>query len=192
MERNKENSLGHSIKIVVVLTAICVMIALLLAVVNNLTKDVIAENAVREQKEAILALFPEGEGVIEYDKNGTTVYVVTKSGELIGYCIPSTGAGFGGEISAMIGFDTSSAVSGIKITAMSETAGVGTKVKNDTFLSRFFGKSEPVTIGETVDGISGATFSSKGVAQAVNNAMAVGVDVNKMATEIGVTVSAGN
>lgn len=190
--KNAEGTLGYAVKMVLVITLICVFIALLLSVVNGLTKDVIEQNEINERQRAILALFESSDGndaersVMEYTaEDGTVVYAVAEDDLLMGYCIPATGTGFGGEISAMIGFNADGRVNGVKIISMSETPGVGTKVKADSFLSRFFGKNDTVEIGGDVDGITGATFSSKGVAEAVNNALSVRFEVDEMASALG-------
>jgi Na+-translocating ferredoxin:NAD+ oxidoreductase RnfG subunit len=56
---------------------------------------------------------------------------------------------------------------------MSETPGIGTKVQADSFLSQFNGQSGAAE----ADIISGATFSSRAVIEAVNKALDVEIDV---------------
>ena len=67
-------------------------------------------------------------------------------------------------------------VEGIRILEMSETPGVGTKVNRDSFLGQFAGITGKAEAGENVDIISGASFSSKAVIQAVNQALGLEVD----------------
>lgn len=179
-------TIGHYIKIVAVLTCICLGIALLLAVVNDVTEEKIAENETIEKQNAILAVFPESdEPPVEYvTGDGETVYIVKHNGAIIGYCVNTTGSGYGGDINMMVGINAEHQVSGLKIVSMSETPGVGSKVKQSTFLDRFLGFDHEVTIGEDVDGISGASFSSKGVAQAVNKAVSLDIDLNEVAEKI--------
>ena len=177
---------------VVILAAICTGIALLLSVVNMLTENVIAENVVNEQNKAVLSIFPDGEEVKEYTlDSGETVFAIIKDGGIIGCCVNSGGSGYGGDINLRVGIDTDGKVSGISFVSMSETPGVGTKVKGEGFVSQFLGLSENAVIGENVDGISGATFSSKGVAEAVNNALAHGIDFEEMAKNLGEAVTIG-
>ncbi len=174
-EDDGENtSPAYLIKLVAVLTVICTCIALLLAVVNSITEDKIAENAANQQQKAILAIFPEGDETEEYiNEAGDDIFIVYKNGEPIGYCVSTTGSGFGGDVNVMVGIDPTGAVYGIKIVSMSETPGIGTKVQGESFLSQFIGQS-----GESdVDMISGATFSSKAVKEAVDKALAVEVDI---------------
>ena len=74
--------------------------------------------------------------------------------------------------------DKNGAVSGISIIALGETPGLGSKINDDAFLQRFYGvksdisivKSEPKNENE-VQGITGSTLSSKGMAKAVNLAV---------------------
>ena len=187
-----EGSTAYTVRMVVILAAICTGIALLLSVVNMLTENVIAENVVKEQNKAVLSIFPDGEEVKEYTlDSGETVFAIIKDGGIIGCCVNSVGSGYGGDINLMVGIDTDGKVSGISFVSMSETPGVGTKVKGEGFVSQFIGLSENAVIGENVDGISGATFSSKGVAEAVNDALALGIDFEEMAKNLGEAVTIG-
>lgn len=187
-----EGSTAYTVRMVVILAAICTGIALLLSVVNMLTENVIAENVVKEQNKAVLRIFPDGEEVKEYTlDSGETVFAIIKDGGIIGCCVNSVGSGYGGDINLMVGIDTDGKVSGISFVSMSETPGVGTKVKGEGFVSQFIGLGENAVIGENVDGISGATFSSKGVAEAVNNALALGIDFEEMAKNLGEAVTIG-
>lgn len=187
-----EGSTAYTVRMVVILAAICTGIALLLSVVNMLTENVIAENVVKEQNKAVLSIFPDGEEVKEYMlDSGETVFAIIKDGGIIGCCVNSVGSGYGGDINLMVGIDTDGKVSGISFVSMSETPGVGTKVKGKGFVSQFLGLGEKAVIGENVDGISGATFSSKGVAEAVNNALALDIDFEEMAKNLGEAVTIG-
>lgn len=187
-----EGSTAYTVRMVVILAAICTGIALLLSVVNMLTENVIAENVVKEQNKAVLSIFPDGEEVKEYTlDSGETVFAIIKDGGIIGCCVNSVGSGYGGDINLMVGIDTDGKVSGISFVSMSETPGVGTKVKGEGFVSQFLGLGENAVIGENIDGISGATFSSKGVAEAVNNALALGIDFEEMAKNLGEAVTIG-
>ena len=193
-KKKNEGGTGHLVKIVVVLTAICVCVALLLAFVNNITKDVIAETAAKKQSDAILSMFggfgSDAKEVREYTTDdGTTVYAVIDDGVLIGYAVPSSGTGFGGERKTTVGFSLAGKVIGVKIISMSETPGVGSKTQNEDFLARYVGKSETLTVGENFDGIANATISSKGVTEAVNKAINLPLDVTDMAVKLGAAIT---
>ncbi len=188
----KEGSPRHMIRLVVVLTAICAAVAGMLAVVNNMTEETIAENDRKAREAAVLAVFPEGDSCREYvTSDGTTVYFAADGEYMIGYCVNVSPQGYSGEINMMVGIDSDGAVSGIKIVSLSETPGVGTKVTGDVFLSQFFGKNgeEPLAVGGNVDGIGGATFSSKAVTAGVNEALALDFDLYAAAAEVGLKLS---
>lgn len=173
-EAEENTSPAYLIKLVAVLTLICTCVALLLAVVNSITADKIAENAANQQQKAILAIFPEGNETKEYiNEAGETAYIVYLDGDPIGYCVNSAGSGFGGDVNVMVGMNLSGEVCGLKIVSMSETPGIGTKVQADSFLSQFIGQSGAAE----ADIISGATFSSRAVIEAVNKALDVEIDV---------------
>ena len=180
MENKKESTLIQSVKIISVLSLICVVVALLLAFVNSITKDVIKENAERESREAVLAIFPDGDKVENFDVDGREVSAVLKGSEILGYCVNSSASGFGGEIETIVGIGSDGKVCGVKIISMSETPGVGSKTKSDSFLERYIGKEGTLTVGENVDGITGATISSKAVTEAVNKALALEIDIEAL------------
>ena len=164
------------IKITLPLSIICIVVALMLAAVNALTADTIAANASKEKEAAILSLFPEGESMdMQYAADGTEIYRVKTGDDVIGYCADVEENGFGGAISMMVGVDPTGSVCGVKIVSLSETPGIGSKVKSDGFLNRFRGR-DPFVIGENFDAISGATISSKAVVRAVNRARAAVAD----------------
>jgi len=179
----------HLIKMVAVLTVISMSIALLLSVVNAMTKDVIAANVENEKKEAVLAVFTEGTDMTTVQtEDGSEVYVVLKDGEILGYCVNAVESGYGGDVSMMIGVNSAREICGIQIVSMSETPGVGTKIRGASFLEQFFGASEPVEFGVNADAISGATYSSRAVAAGVNTALAADVDLAALAASIGADV----
>lgn len=207
MQKNKiehgnagaEGSRGYIIKMILSITLICVVIALILSVVDAVTRDTIAENEVRTRREAILELFASGDPevdeaieIIEYSPDGgELVYAVADGEALLGYCISASGTGFGGEIGTMVGFTPSGSVKGVKIVSMEETPGVGTKTRNTSFLDLFRGKSEKTEIGGDIDGITGATMSSRGVAESVNNALLARPSIDDLTESLGLIVNEG-
>ena len=185
-----ESSKSYLVRTVAVLTGICAGVALLLAVIHGATQSVIAQNIEREKNEAILAVFPEGNDIREYTAgNGETVYVVLRDNVIVGYCVNAVGSGYIGDISMMVGLNSEHAVNGIRIVDIQETPGTGTRVQSESFLSRFKGVRDPVTIGENIDGITGATFSSRAIAQGVNQALEVPVDLNDAARSLGASLA---
>ena len=61
----------------------------------------------------------------------------------------------------------------VKIQSQGETAGVGTKIENESFWSQYTGlPAETITLDQQVDRITGASISSSAVNDAVNFAIA--------------------
>lgn len=173
-------------RITLPLTVICVAVALMLAVVNALTANRIALAAEKEKQNAIELLFPTADGIVLLEGEDE-VYLCAHDGVLLGCCVGIVENGFGGDIEMMVATDTSGAVVGVRILSMSETPGVGTKTRSDSFLSRFSG-GDSFVIGENIDAISGATISSKAVVRGVNRAIAALPDLASAAGALGWTV----
>lgn len=70
--------------------------------------------------------------------------------------------------------DDEGRIARLTIDASSQTPEIGGQVGTDkNFQSRFIGKKLPVTLGEDVDAVSGATISSQAVVDALNNAHSI-------------------
>ena len=179
--------MGNSPKLVIVLTVICVLVASLLGVVNYVTRDKIASNAEKSKEISILAIFKGGTSSekLMTDDEGREVYLVYKNKDIMGYAVFVSSTGFGGSIDMIVGMDAEQNTVGVQIVTMSETPGVGTKVKTPEFLSRFKGKAHDVP-AEGVDVISGATISSKAVIEGVKSAHKVKIDLPSVAEKKGV------
>lgn len=169
----------------VVLFAICLVASLLLAVTNNVTAPKIEENAVIAQQEAMKAVMP---GAASFDKEienefGTCAGAFDKDGNVIGYAVTSIGkGGYGGEIKLMVGIGTDGKVKATSVLEESETASIGGKLKTNGFLEKFIGLSGSAALtknGGTVDAVSGATKTSTGMTDAVNNALQCCAQINK-------------
>ncbi|MDY6791435.1 MAG: RnfABCDGE type electron transport complex subunit G [Thermodesulfobacteriota bacterium] len=169
-------------KMVVVLSAICLVAGLLLGTVKQATLSRIEEQVL------IYVQGPALKNVLKnFDNNPiadrqqfdvgktdtrVTVFPAISKGCLTGVAIEGFGKGYGGDIGVMVGFDLKKdQLTGIKITTMKETPGIGTCIGKDDFTAQFFGhplsnlalKSQKGNI----DAVSGATFSSKGAVDAV-------------------------
>lgn len=157
-----------------ILTAICIIVTLLLAVTNALTADKIAENAEKaaaESRSKVLA----ADSYTRLDEAGNVYAAVLENGEYAGVVVVTEANGYGGAIQVMTGIKLDGSISGVNILEMEETPGLGAKAKEDKFLNQFKSASESgMSVkkdGGTVDAISGATITSRAVTQAVNEAL---------------------
>ncbi len=175
-------------RLVIILTAICVIVALLLGVVNAVTAEKIANNAAKAKEIAILAIFKDGNRAELYDTvDDKEIYLVYRDEGLVGYCVFLTVTGFGGDVDMTVGINGELSTCGVKIVNMSETPGVGTKVKTPDFLELFDGLSHEDPIGD-VDAISGATISSTAVMDGVKAAHEIDFDFKAVAEKLGVKI----
>ena len=175
------------IKPVLVLSIICTLICALLIVTYNLTyvdtSGVLTDNL----KAGCIAADGEGEYALITDKAAAkldgeefdNIVKIVKNKTKGTFLFETVVDGYAADgIDAVIAIDENGAVSGISIIALGETPGLGSKINDDAFLQRFYEvksdisivKSEPKNENE-VQGITGSTLSSKGMAKAVNLAV---------------------
>ena len=167
------------------------------------------ENARAEHMRILKTLLPGStEFEVEpYDGEDANIRSVHKSET--GYIIETVTYGYAGEITMLVAVKNDGTVCGLVIRDMSETFGLGWKALTDwEFLAQFLKIGTSATIGapgeadafssatgqaaETddtvyVDGITGATVTSKAVARCVNSAVAyvTGADAVTEATSWG-------
>ena len=67
----------------------------------------------------------------------------------------------------LVGFDENGAVGGISFISIGETPGLGTKVQDESFTAQFAG-FKPGDSTDDIDGVTAATYSSKGMKNAVS------------------------
>ena len=168
------------VKPILVLTLICLAVALLLAVVNYVTAPVIADATAEAERKARSEALPGATEFTEVDLTAyldlpATVSACYRDNAGGGYVFLVKTPGYGGKsnpITMLVGIKPDGKIAGIKITDVSgETAGIGDKVKKNDFTSRFNGIER--TEVETVLNVSGATYSSTGVKAGVRDAFVV-------------------
>ena len=140
-----------------------------------------------------------------YEGEDANIHSVHK-GET-GFVIETVTRGYAGDIVMLIGISKEGKVTGLTVRDMQETPGLGMSAMwDEQFLAQFLNTEGGVAIGtagedafsgatgsdtaETeiyVDGISGATVTSKAIARCVNSAVAyvTGADVDSGATSWG-------
>ena len=178
---------------VLVLFGITAVAAFLVGLVNNVTKETIAQTEQRNKDLAKLEVLPEFEGDAEFEDkcceigdfkvNVTTV----KAGDaVVGYAVeaPSiTRGGYADRITLMVGFvekDGTTLINGIKVLKQSETPGLGANMtKEGNSLERSAVGKEPKSLkfavskeGGSFDALTGSTISSRAYANAVETAYA--------------------
>ena len=139
-------SYKNTVKPVLVLTLICLAVALLLAVVNYVTAPVIADATAEAERKARSEALPGATDFTEVDIAAypdlpATVTACYRDNDGGGYVFLVKSPGYGGKsnpITMLVGIKPDGKIAGIKITDVSgETAGIGDKVKKNDFTSRF-------------------------------------------------------
>ena len=165
------------VKPILVLTLICLAVALLLAVVNYVTAPVIADATAEAERKARSEALPGATEFTEVPLDGyadlpETVSACYRDNAGGGYVFLVKSAGYGGKsnpITFLVGITPDGKIAGIKITDVSgETAGIGDKVKKNDFTSRFPGVDADGV--DAVSNVSGATYSSTGVKKGLTDA----------------------
>lgn len=177
MSQNDKNGALKILRIAFSLTMICVCVALAVSLSYALTRDRIEEKRIATERAAIAAGF--GRDDIGYralegtPDDVTAVFEVTDAdGNIFGYAVSVSPSGFGGNIDMIVGIGTDGKITGVNITALSETPGLGSRVNDANYLSQYNGTGGKLALGSDIDAISGATISSRSVLAGVNRALA--------------------
>ena len=82
--------------------------------------------------------------------------------------------GYGGPVLVRLTLDDQGRIAAMEVggARFAETEGVGSRVKDESFIQQFIGLTPPLTLNTDVDAVSGATISSQAVVDAVNEAAA--------------------
>ena len=156
-----------NVKSIVVLTAICGVISLLLAATNALTAPIIEKNQAAAANEALLVVMPEGTGFEKMDLSAyelpSTVTEAYKEASG-GHVVKLTTTGYGSGFVIMCGVNADGTVSGAVCLSSNETLGY-----EKTFGENFTGKSGEGV--DAVDTISGATKTTAAYRNAVKDAV---------------------
>ncbi len=175
-------------KLIIVLTIICAVSGSLMALVNDMTKDLIREANERAKLEAMKSVLPEFDNnpvedakVISANGKDWTFFVAKQKSQFVGAAFASTShKGYSGDIHVMIGVTAENKILAIEIlTPHKETPGLGAKITGYDFRRKFIGKdiNENETKwavakdGGDIDQISAATISSRAVVEAVKQGL---------------------
>lgn len=173
-----ESTVKYVLRLALTLLAITAVVAVALAGVNSVTAPKIAELNEQKTQAAIEAVLPGGGQEVSFTDSTGLVSTVYKGDA--GYAVQVAPAGFGGDISMMVGVGSDGKVLAISIISQTETAGLGavsaaTTSAGEAFRGQFAGMSGSVSVtkdGGAVDAITGATITSRAVCSGVNAALA--------------------
>lgn len=144
----------------------------LLSYVNRLTAPIIAENSLAAETASLKVVFPnttDFEKMEFTDETGIvdSVYLAGTDG----YAFKCSNIGFNTStpIELIVAFDKAGTTIGFQIVNHQETAGIGDIIEAESFSENIIGRS----IDEDIDLVTGATYSSTAVSEAIQAAKAV-------------------
>ncbi|RMG93820.1 MAG: RnfABCDGE type electron transport complex subunit G [Candidatus Dadabacteria bacterium] len=169
------------VRMVGVLTAVCVVAALGLAKVYDLTEEPIREALRQELLRAVRAVLPEFDNDPAAEArqiDGRTFYLARKGGEPVGAATEAASPeGYGGWIRALVGVDRDGRVTGVVILQHAETPGLGAKAADPGYLAQFKGKGlrdanwAVKKDGGDFDQITGATITPRALVKGIREAL---------------------
>lgn len=187
------------IKDALILFAITLIAGLMLGVVNDITKEPIAQQEQKAKNEACQNVFAAADSfeAQELADSAQIEQVLTDagisgadidelmaakdaSGALLGYVITVTDhEGYGGDIQFSMGITNEGTLNGISLLSISETAGLGMRAGEvlvpqfaDKNVSKFIYTKTGATADSEIDAISGATITTNAVVNGVNAGLA--------------------
>lgn len=172
-----------------------------LAVVNQVTREPIAQAEINARAEVYKVVYPDAPKFAEIENSESIIEgsaemlssagydgcfindalsVTDESGSIKGYVIAATSpSGYGGDIQIAVGISKDGKITGFDVVSNNETAGLGTKCTEPEFKSQFANKDAKIleytksgaTADNQIDALSGATITTNAVTEAVNAAI---------------------
>lgn len=165
------------IKLIVCLSVISAICAGVLAGINVVTKETIAQIREKQTLDAAADVMPSAVDKSKVEQVSDGVFRgKDASGKIAGYAVKGTDpSGYGGEIVLMVGFTPDFKISTYKKLIASETPGLGTNLSSPAFMKQFEGMdaTKPLAVkkdGGRIDAITSATITSRAVCGAINDA----------------------
>lgn len=175
------------------LVVITLIAGVLLSMVYSITKDTIEAAKAQELQDSYKEVFPGADNfeTISYkcppeifedgvDLN-SALYAKSADGEILGCVFSLTSHnGYGGDVVLSMGVSKDGEITGVKVTQMSETSGLGANCQTD-WINQYKGiNADKVRFTKTgksapdeIDAISGATITTKAVTSCVNTGLSI-------------------
>ena len=179
-----QSSLKNMVLVLFTITAVS---ALLVGLVDHITKDTIAQTMQNAKNEAVV-LADEVTKISDFEVVVSTVVAKDDNNNVLGYAVEATSitkSGYGGRIKLMVGFvedGDNVTISGVEVLSQNETPGLGANMTQpgNALLSSIL-KKNPAELTFKVkkddangsfDSLTGSTISSRAYANAVETAYA--------------------
>lgn len=186
------------LKLGAILLSICLVAAASLGVTNEMTIGKILEQREFVNQQARQAVLPDAGSfeamdeaaladIMEVEPLIKEVYAGLKDGSVIGYVVKSGPNGFSGAVEVTTGIDAEGILTGVRIGSHQETPGLGANATLPNFYEQFDGMAANQEIGVSkttksdseIVAITGATITSRAVADGVNASIRVVETLNR-------------
>ena len=170
------------VKPAAILLIVAAVVALVLGLVDMVTRDRIADIAEQTKTNAMQAVLPaDSYEAVELGDEAPADIDEAYTAADGGWVVQVTETGSQGAVTMMVGVDKDLACTGISITKSSETAGLGAIASQqsdagEAFRSQFVGQTGTVAVtkdGGTINALTGATITSRAVSTGVTAAIAL-------------------
>jgi electron transport complex protein RnfG len=182
-------------QMIVVLSVICAVCGLALSGVRAMTEERIEYQVLTNVQGPKVKLVLEGaendlitdRKKIKVNNEEILLFIGNKQGKPWAIAYETIGNGFGGDLKVMVGYDLGQRkLTGIQVISHKETPGLGSRVTEDQFTQRFRGlsldaKFSPKNDGGDIDAVTGATYSSRGVCEAIQNSIELYPEIKALA-----------
>ena len=170
------------LQLILSLTLISAVCAAVLAIVNNATKERIANLATLKANNAARAVLPANvkaivprEDPADASLTAFIGYADDAKTQIAGYAVPGlTAKGYGGNIRLMVGLNPDRTVISYQVLTAGETPGLGSNLTMPAFIARFKGQpAADVAVtkdGGKIEALTSATITSRAVCDAVADA----------------------
>ena len=152
---------------IIFITLVVLISISLLAFTDQITEAKREEQRDQRIMEMLSDMFPE----LSHYELVDEIYLIYDDGEILGYAYIAQGKGYGGNIDILVGLENENTIKGINIVKHTESPGLGARIIEDEYRNQYISldiaDSEMNFDGGQIDSITGATISSKAVADAV-------------------------
>ncbi|MGD1822627.1 MAG: FMN-binding protein [Pleomorphochaeta sp.] len=162
----------------IVLAIICAFAAIILSVLNGVTKPIIVEYENQKTLDALQAVSNNLVISDEYTevKNNDLVnyyYDLSEKNNLKGYLLSLNAVGYGGTISLVASYNMEGEVLQAKVVSNSETPGLGKKSEEDWYMTKYLNKSVVPTkktqlTSDEAAAISGASITFAAIGKSLS------------------------
>ncbi len=151
------------LRLSLILTLVGIISAALLAAAYNVTEPIIIERREVDYRQTLENFFPGFDSFeTEQLDEGQFDLIYDDTDDLMGIMATVAALGYDGDILYNLAIDDSGEIIGINIVSHTETPGIGDVIERDNFQEQFEGKGyeDPITAGDDVEIITGATVST--------------------------------